>query len=342
MVSSALKFSVASLVASASLASVLIGTSTASASASQSGAGGGAYAGETLVATAWESSIGAFTIATTPALHTDESDVYQYRVALSDDTIVDYQATNGLSPLTAEEQSQWYIDSGLAPYEFTWMAFYCPTVRVTTPADPVPVSGDPGINLESVVTYDASQATGFPSFTEEQFGNWSGPVMSGTIFGGDVSLYVPEFQSMVATPLLLDDDSFWMDEAVTATSYLNLTCPDGYAPYSGRILNSSMEADYATGRSLSVGASLFIEPSIGIVRVNPVFELESANTYIAVVGDRRNVNAALWGVTRINPGVRALPNTGLDMAAMWATVGGSLIVMLSGASLIATRRRSSR
>ncbi len=81
--------------------------------------------GSTITATAWERGElddFSYAYAGDNLVPLDGFEEYVYRLH-SSGASVDVQGTTGYVGLTEAEQSQWYVDAGYAPYEFTWMAF---------------------------------------------------------------------------------------------------------------------------------------------------------------------------------------------------------------------------
>ena len=321
---------------------VTAGALPAVAAVGNTGGGGGTYVGETLVATAWESSVAPFTWNDGVDRHAEDTDLYNYRIGIDSGAIVDYQSTDNLEGLTEAQQDQWYVDAGLAPYEFDWFAFYCPSFRVGS-VESLVLDGDTGINLLNVPYRTVASQTGYPAFSGGEGNSWYDSVYNGSTFAPEVTNFDVRLRTATLTRML---DSSNVDNginSVLSTSYLNFTCPDGYGPEIGRILSSSTPQDYATGRNISVGSTLYIEPYLPIQSLPDVLELPAVGAYIGVTGQVSvNANAALWGVTYVNAGARALPDTGVDLAALWATTTGAVTLALAGLALVVLRRKSAR
>ncbi len=343
MATFSLRFVLSGLAACATV--VIVGTSAlpAAAATGNTGAGGGAFAGDTLVATAWETSVDPFTEDDGVLRHAEDTDLYNYRIGLEGGQIIDFQPTDGFEGLTAAEQDQWYVDAGLAPYEFDWFAFYCPAARLGS-LEPTAKDSDAGINLVSVPYHTVAEQIGYPAFTGSEFNDWYNSVVFGWTFAADItSTFDSDFLASTVTEMLDSSNIGNGINAVLATSYLNFTCPDGYAPLMGRVLNSSASGDYAVDRSLVLGSSMFVEPVNLLNSPVPIVEVSSAGTYIAVTGQASvNANASLWGVSYVNDGTRALPNTGRDSSSFWAMTAGAATLALVGLGLVALRRKTAR
>ena len=325
---------------------VLTGATPATAASGNPGVGGGAYAGETLHATAWEIAFPATTLTATPELHTNETDIYSYRVGISDESIVDYQATTGLEELTAAEQEQWYVDAGLAPYEFDWYVFYCAEVTIGS-ALPSVMNGDTGANVSQVVYRNASSVDSFPTMTEGVWSAWVNTLSNGTAFepeidatGGD---YLYWLRTVVGTQFLGADEQPAGPPANLAASYIDLQCPAGVPPVRGRILNSNTLDDFAVGRTLNLGSTIhFQDIDLAPLAIPDVYEVSTPGVYVGVTGSAFQNNAALWGLTYVNSGVRALPDTGVDAPSMWAWASGAVALALAGMILVRIRRLTAR
>ena len=325
---------------------VLVGAVPASAASGNPGVGGGAYVGETLHATAWETAFPATTVTATPELHTNETDIYSYRVGISDDTIVDYQATSGLEELTAAEQEQWYVDAGLAPYEFDWYAFYC-AEAIPGSAVPSVLNGDSGANVSQFVYRDASSVDSFPTVTEGTWNAWVNNLSNGSAFEPEIDAtggnYLSWLRTVVGTQFLGADEQPAGPPANLAASYIDLECPTGLPPVRGRILNSSTYDDYAVGRTLTLGSTVFIQDlDLSPLSIPDVFEVSAPGIYVGVTGSAFQNNAALWGLTYVNAGARALPNTGVDAGSVWAWASGAGALALAGMLLVRIRRQTAR
>lgn len=318
----------------------------AAASSGSSGSGGGAYSGDTIVATAWENVAGDFTADLPPLAHPEDRDVYHYRVGVEGGAIVDFQSSEGLDSLTEAEQDQWYVDSGLAPYEFEWLVFYCPAIAPGSAEEPFVVATDPSITLDEVVSRSVGDATGFPTFDGNTFFTWHEGFNSGTAFEPEISQsdFLSEFSSNVQTELLNEFDQPYGQYAVLAGTYLDFSCPtSGNQPSIGRILNSSQPDDFAIDRSLPVGEKIFFQDYLAPLSLPTVYSVASAGTYIGVTGRVQfESNAALWGVTHVNDGVRALPDTGSDQSTVWTAAVASGLFLLAGIALLTSRRKRAR
>lgn len=325
---------------------VLVGTAPAAATSGNSGTGGGAYAGETLHATAWETEFPGLTVTSGQVIHTDETDVYSYRIGVSDDAIVDFQATTGLEELTPAEQEQWYVDAGFAPYEFDWYVFYCAEVTVGT-ALPSVMNGDTGANVADVVYRDVSSEPTFPTMQWNEYTAWLDSLSTGTAFEPEIDAtggnYYPWLRTVVGTEFLAPDDSPTLTPANLAASYIDLQCPSGLPPVRGRILNSNVSDDYAVGRTLNLGSTIYFQDmDLAPLSIPDVYEVSSPGVYIGVTGTGFQNNAAMWGLTYVNAGARALPDTGVDAGFVWAWASGAGALALAGIALVRIRRQAAR
>jgi len=336
------RFAVAVAVMAALITGPTVGASAAPASGS-SGSGGGAFAGDTLIASAWENVSADFTVELPPFLTPEDLDVYHYRVGTEDGTIVDFQPTDGLDALTEAEQEQWYVDSGLPDYEFEWLVFYCPLVAPGSIEDPTVVMSDPSATLDEVVFRSIDEAEGFPTFDMSTFFTWHEGFNDGTAFEPEIgqSSFLKEFSSNVQTELLNEFDQPYGQYAVLAGSYLDFSCPtSNNQPMIGRILNSSQPDDFAVGRSLPIGDKIYFQDYLPPLGPVTVYSIASAGTYIGVTGfPQFDSNTALWGVTHVNDGVRALANTGLDANTAWVATTAGAILALTGIALVTVRRK---
>jgi hypothetical protein len=319
-----------------------IGASAATSSGSN-GSGGGAFAGDTLIASAWENVSADFTVELPTFLTPEDLDVYHYRVGADGGTIVDFQPTDGLDALTEAEQEQWYVDSGLPDYEFVWLVFFCPLVAPGSIEDPTIIVSDPSTTLDQIVYRSIDEAEGFSTFDMSDFFTWHNGFDFGTAFEPEISQseFLSGFSSNVQTELLNEFDQPYGQYAVLAGSYLDFSCPtSNNQPLFGRILNSSQPDDFAVGRSLPIGETIYFQPYSPLLEPVTVYSIASAGTYIGVTGfPQFNSNTALWGVTHVNDGVRALANTGLDADTAWVATTAGAILALTGIALVTVRRK---
>jgi LPXTG-motif cell wall-anchored protein len=339
------RFVVAGAVVAALVTGSVSGASAASSSGSN-GTGGGAFSGDTIVATAWENVAGDFSVELPPMLHPEDLDVYHYRVGVEGGAIIDFQPTEGLDSLTEAEQSQWYVDAGLAPYEFEWLVFYCPEIAPGSAEEPTAVLSDPSITLDEIVSRSVGDATGFPTFDVNTFFTWHEGFNDGSAFEPEIGQkdFLAEFSSNVQTELLNEDDLPYGQYAVLAGTYLDFSCPtSGNQPMVGRILNSSQPDDFAVNRSLTIGDTIFFQGTLAPLSIPTVYTIPSAGSYIGVTGRVQfDSNAALWGVTHVNDGVRALPDTGIDESNGWTVAVASGLFVLAGIALLTSRRKPVR
>lgn len=337
------------VVAGAVVAALVTGSvsgAVAATSSGSNGSGGGAFSGDTIVATAWESVAGDFSFELPPMLHPEDLDVYHYRVGVEGGAIIDSQPTEGLDSLTEAEQNQWYVDAGLAPYEFEWLVFYCPEIAPGSAEEPTAVLTDPSVTLDQIVSRSVGDATGFPAFDVNTFFTWHESFNDGSAFEPEIAQkdFLAEFSSNVQTNLLNEFDQPYGQYAVLAGSYLDFSCPtSGNQPMVGRILNSSQVDDFAVNRSLAIGDTIYFQGSIAPLSLPTVYSIPSAGTYIGVTGRPQfDSNAALWGVTHVNDGVRALPDTGIDERNSWTAALASGLFVLAGFALLTSRRKRAR
>lgn len=337
------RFAVAVAVVAALVTGSAMGAS-AAASSGSNGSGGGAFAGDTLIASAWENVSEDFTVNIPPMTTPEELDVYHYRVGTADGTVVDFQPTEGLDALTEAEQDQWYLDSGLPQYEFEWLVFYCPEVAPGSVEEPTAVVSDPSVTLDEVVFRSIGDATGFPDFETSTFFSWHQGFNDGTAFAPEISQsdFLKEFSSNVQTELFNEFDQPYGQYAVLAGSYLDFSCPSSSnQPMIGRILNSSQPDDFAVNRSLPIGEKIFFQDYVAPLAPATVYSIASAGTYIGVTGyPQFDSNTALWGVAHVNDGLRTLPNTGLDASTAWVATTAGAMLALTGIALVTVRRKS--
>ena len=310
------------LLVSAVATTALIGTSGVSTASTSTVA-----PGTTLTATAWETDHDGFgydsgtVIPSSPGGAYDE---YVYRL-FDGGTLVDVQSTTGYDGLTDAEQTQWYIDAGFAPYEFSWNAFFCLANSVTDPADGV--QSDAGVVLNEVQYVSAEVL--FPDAGRSMVGDYQpvlyGPWNGGTLF--DVDDYSVEQRSTVGYY-----STFSWGDTVFATSYVDATCPTSSSLVVAEIHEPGSNS-LAVDRELTVPQTLTVEDS-----VLGEFEIDSSGVVIGVTGNIYNLdfNAALWGVTQVDES--ELSSTGLDLnlGALVAVAGGAVI---AGVGILRRRRR---
>jgi hypothetical protein len=280
---------------------VVLTPSFASASESKGGVGGGASIGDTLVATAWEKYISTFTVTDTDSPPSPDSpwtattpDIYSYRITNGEGVVKDFQPTTGLDGLTAEEQTQWYVDDHPdgAAYEFDWYVFGC--------SDDTSAGSQQsarGIVLDEVPYRDVTSADGWENFTMGEFIAWTGGSPR-SLFSDYDSRPNPNLTTNVRADLISDQvggDDY--PEPLLAASYLDFSCPAGLDIFIGRVLDG-VGGDPAVAKTLPVDAVMSAEIFGGEVTV------DMADTYVAVTGGGYPPsNFALWGVSYINASV---------------------------------------
>jgi LPXTG-motif cell wall-anchored protein len=323
---------------------MLLAGSSASATGSKAGVGGGASVGDTLVSTAWEMYVEPYVVADdeneASPWGPEARDVYSYRIAKTSGTVVDFQATTGLTGLTAAEQSQWYVDADLGgpAYEFDWFVFGCSDAII---ADSRQVAGD--VVLNEVAYQDIEDAAGFPTFTNTQYTSWLGESVESRF-----SAYDSEPDARLTTNVQTSLESnpspgiFYGNIGLLAASYLDFSCPAGLSLFIGEILQGP-DGPAAVAKNLPIESVMSVEIDGTKVTV------AMAGTYVGVTGRfYAGPNAALWGVTYINstssgsttpiPAATAttLASTGAEVE--WFAIG-SLIAVVAGAGFFALGRR---
>jgi len=282
--------------------------------------------GTTLTATAWEAAHDGFGYDSGTVIPSPDGDYDEYVYRLFDgETLVDVQSTTGYDGLTDVEQTQWYIDAGLAPYEFSWHAFFCLANSVTDPTDGVQV--DAGVTLDEVQYISAEVL--FPDASRSMVADYQpglyGPWNGGTLF--DVDNYSVEQRSTVGYY-----STFSWGDTVFATSYVDATCPADSSLVVAEIREPGTNA-LAVDRQLTVPQTLTVEDS-----VLGEFDIDSSGVVIGVTGATYDVefNAALWGVTQVDES--ELSSTGLDLnvGALVAVAAGAVI---AGVGVLRRRRR---
>ena len=321
----------------------------ANAAGSKAGVGGGASVGDTLVSTAWEMYVDPFTVTDTDASNEESPwspvalDVYSYRIAKTSGTVVDFQATTGLTGLNAAEQSQWYVDAGLGgpAYKFEWFVFGCSDLIV---AGSELDAGD--VVLNEVAYQDIEGAAGFPGFTDIQYTAWLGasPESRFSAYDSPPNAWLT---TNVQTRLESNPEpgTFYPDTGLLAASYLDFSCPAGLNLFIGEILQGPAEL-------AAVEKNLLIESVMSVDIEGTEVTVSMDGTYVGVTGvTYAGTNAALWGVTYINPtssgSTTPIPTTPATTASTLATTGaevewlalGSLIAVIAGAGFFALGRR---
>jgi LPXTG-motif cell wall-anchored protein len=252
--------------------------------------------GSTITAKAWERgglddfSYGGLSGDIRPAGGFEE---YVYRIH-NGGASVDVQGTSGYEGLTDAEQTQWYVDAGYAPYDFTWMAFMC--LRDFDVDSDAPLV-DEGINLTEML-YTAADVM-FPSadrdFWSDYVPNLSNPLRGGTLFGLDdfdlTKASVTGYTSTVA-----GQGGFVFDELAFSVSYPEFACPAGSDLEMFPIVDSANPNDYATDRALTITNTLVVDA------YSNNREIASDGVFIGVTGVPlfRDFNAALWGMTQVD------------------------------------------
>jgi LPXTG-motif cell wall-anchored protein len=322
---------------------MLLAGSSASATGSKAGVGGGASVGDTLVSTAWEMYVESYLVADdeneASPWGPEARDVYSYRIAKTSGTVVDFQATTGLTGLTASEQSAWYdADWGGSSYEFDWFVYGCSDA---IGADSEQNAG--GVMLNEVAYQDIEDAEGFPTFTHTQYNDWVGSSPESRF-----SAYDSEPDARLTTNVQTSLESnpspgiFYGNIGLLASSYLDFSCPAGLSLFIGEILQGP-DGPAAVAKNLPIESVMSVEIDGTKATVS------MAGTYVGVTGRfYAGPNAALWGVTYINstssgsttpiPAATAtkLASTGAEVE--WLAIG-SLIAVVAGAGFFALGRR---
>ena len=340
------KLSALAVISAGLVSLILLAGASASATGSKAGVGGGASVGDTLVSTAWEMYVDTFTVTDASNEESPWSpvalDVYSYRIAKTSGTVVDFQATTGLTGLTATEQSQWYVDAGLGgpAYKFEWFVFGCSDLIV---AGSELDAGD--VVLNEVAYQDIEGAAGFPSFTDIQYTAWLGASPESRFSAYDSP---PNARLTTNVQTQLDSetpDAPYSDPGLLAASYLDFSCPAGLSLFIGEILQGPADPA-AAEKNLPIESVMSVNVDGTEVTVSMV------GTYVGVTGvSNAGSNAALWGVTYINPtssgSTTPIPTTPATTASTLATTGaevewlalGSLIAVIAGAGFFALGRR---
>jgi len=323
---------------------MLLAGSSASATGSKAGVGAGASVGDTLASTAWEMYVDPFVVVDVenPASPwgPQARDVYSYRIAKTSGTVVDFQATTGLTGLTAAEQSEWYVDAGLGgpAYEFDWFVFGCSDEII---ADSRQFAGD--VVLNEVAYRDIEGAAGFPSLSDTQYNSWLGESVESRFSEYDSP---PDSRLTTNVQTNLDSNlspgSFYGNVGLLAASYLDFSCPAGLSLFIGEILQGP-------GDTAAVAKNIQIESVMSVNVQGTEVTVAMAGTYVGVTGRAyAGTNAALWGVTYINPTssgsttpipaatATTLASTGAEVE--WLAIG-SLIAVVAGAGFLALGRR---
>jgi hypothetical protein len=339
------RFSALAVISAGLVSLSLLAGISANAAGSKAGVGGGASVGDTLVSTAWEMYVDDFEVTGFSPAHPyvpAARDVYSYRIAKTSESVVDFQATTGLTGLTAAEQSQWYVDAGLGgpAYEFDWFVFGCSDSIV---ANSEQDAGD--VLLNEVAYRDIQGATDFPSFTETQYDSWLGDSVESRFSAYD-SPPDARLTTNVQTSLDAFADSPPGIPGLLAASYLDFSCPAGLSLFIGEILQGP-------GGTAAVAKNLQIESVMSVNVQGTEVTVAMAGTYVGVTGVAyAGTNAALWGVTYINPtssgSTTSIPaTTPTTTPTTLATTGaevewlaiGSLIAVVAGAGFFAIGRR---
>jgi hypothetical protein len=310
----------------ASLVSALVATALIGVSGISTASTSTVAPGTTLTATAWETDHDGFSYDSNSVTIVPDGTYDEYVYRLFDGTVsVDAQSTDGYDGLTDAEQTQWYIAAGLAPYEFSWHAFFCLADSVTDPS--VGVQTDAGVVLNEVKYHSAAQL--FPT-TDRQITRDYQPLLynkwnDGSLF--EVEAYSVEQRSTVGYV------SNEYNDLVFGTSYVDATCPTDATLVVAEI-NEPGSNSLAVDRELTVPQTLTVEDS-----VLGEFEVDSSGVILGVtgaVGYNVDFNAALWGVTQVSDS--ELSNTGLDLnlGALGAVAAGAVI---AGVGILRRRRR---
>jgi hypothetical protein len=310
----------------ASLVSALVATALIGVSGISTASTSTVAPGTTLTATAWEAAHDGFGYDSGAVIPSPDGDYDEYVYRLFDGaTLVDVQSTAGYDGLTDAEQTQWYIYAGLAPYEFSWHAFFCLANSVTDPADGV--QSDAGVTLAEVqyisaeVLFPDASRSMVTDYQPDLYGPWNG----GTLF--DVDNYSVEQRSTVGYY-----STFAWGDTVFATSYVDATCPINSTLVVAEIHEPGTNS-LAVDRQLTVPQTLTVEDA-----VLGEFEIDSSGVIIGVTGSIPDLdfNAALWGVTQVDES--ELSDTGLDLnlGALVAVAAGAVI---AGVGILRRRRR---
>lgn len=300
-------------IATLAMSAVSVTTTTATATT------GTVPVGSTISATAWEREIDGFDYEDGYIVASPDGIIDEYVYRLFDgDSSVDVQGTGGYEGLTEAEQSQWYVDEGLDPYEFSWTAFYCL-------ADEAPEGTvtDAGIELDEMIYISAEDL--FP--TEPR--SWNDDYIADLwIPWADMSLFGEgNTNSLAVSTVGYFSDS--TGDVIFSTSYADFSCPEGSTLQSGIILDPDNTDNPATDRELTIPEVLAVGLDSGVTPVN------AEGVFIGVTGTVSvNLNAALWGMTQVDG---ELANTGAsDNLGVAALIGVGAVA--AGVAVIRRRR----
>jgi len=291
--------------------------------------------GSTITATAWERGglddfrYGGLSVDIRPAGGFEE---YVYRIH-SGGASVDVQGTSGYEGLTDAEQTQWYVDAGYAPYQFTWIAFTC---LATLDAQSDNVLVDAGISLTEMHYVAADEL--FPlanrDYSKDYIDRFQAPYSTDSLF--DIDNYSREVASItgyvsevvhgngVTSPFI---------EMLFSVSYPEFSCPVGSNLEVFQIKDSANPSSFAIGRNLVIPDQLSIAIN-GNTRL-----LAAEGVFVGVTGGAvdYNFNAALWGMTQVDG---KLASTGTDASVLGLLGVGLAVVGLAAFVLRRARRRS--
>lgn len=306
----------------ATLATLTVGAMTLSPLAASQASESKPAIGSTISANAWERELDDFRYVLNDTEVFPEDGVHEYVYRIHEgDTLVDVQSTEGYFGLTAAEQSQWYEDAGLAPYEFNWVAFFCQADNDTSAT-----LTDAGISLNEMVYVAADDL--FPDAGRSFFDDYMAELLTPW---QDMSIYGVEDPRTDLSTTVGYSVADWND-IVFSTSYADFSCPDGSTLVTGAIQDPANPDTDAVTKALTIPEVLTIEADSGDLRVN------ADGVFIGVTGQQYNLdfNAALWGMTQVDG---ELADTGVDSTAGVLALAGLTAVVLGAFAL---RRRSTR
>ncbi|MFM2412086.1 MAG: hypothetical protein RLZZ587_419 [Actinomycetota bacterium] len=303
---------------------VLAAMTVISAPTAASASSGTVAPGATVSATAWEREITGFAYnGTVLPLPDGTFDEYVYRVH-SGGSSVDVQGVAGYEGLTEAEQEAWYEEAGLAPYDFSWGAFFCLADTIADPTDGT--QSDAGIVLNEMkyVSADVVLPNAGRQYMTDYVDDFYTPLNNGSIFDVD------DFDSSLRTTVGYTTMSYGLMNF--SASYADFSCTTDSSLVYGTVLNTADVADPQTERSFVVPSTLTVFTSDG-----DLIHVDSHGVYLGVTGQQNVVefNAALWGMTRVDAELAATGPT--DELALLATVGAAIV----GVGVVLVRRRRS-
>ncbi|HLP22427.1 MAG TPA: hypothetical protein VK139_00065 [Microbacteriaceae bacterium] len=290
---------------------------------------------QSLTATAWEHEIPGFDNEGQYFWGVDEGDgpvldVYEYRLATSDGSIVDLQPTRG-EQLSEADQQEYYESLGYNddnPYSFNWITPVCVDDTVSLTERP---------ELVNLHEWSIIDSPGYPNFTQSEWAAARNAVMydnDGAMWNNLANEYNWYLQSQTGSLDTLSDGDYRYDAYPTQAVYAEFTCADGYNLDYRNLLD--VNGQLLTSRTIALDA---VSIDVGGFVISPI---DLDGRYVMVVGGARSMNVATWGIAKVGQPVTAAPAAGLATAGAQVTpylAVGAIVILAGVGFLVWSRRR---